>query len=288
MEVVDAYCGVGGFSCGAITEGCSVVLGVDREDSILRLWDANTMGRAILSTLWRDYVDWPETRSNLHTHFSPPCTHLSKAKAGMATTAMVEDALDSLRRALDFVLSRQSTSWSLENVSSPQTRGLLQKYVNAHPQRVAFATLDAVDYACATNRPRLIAGPPTLIRRLREMPVRRISVKEAFDAAGLELPAQFIRNGTRNREGRACVRSVQGPAHTVTASHPLTWCEANGRTVRCLTVKETAVLQGFPSQWLLPKGSRAGIRALGNAVCPPLAAAIMRAACACNRVVSDE
>ena len=35
---------------------------------------------------------------------------------------------------------------------------------------------------------------------------------------------------------------------------------------------------GFAREWALPSGSRAGLRAVGNAVPPPLAAAVMRAA----------
>ena len=48
--------------------------------------------------------------------------------------------------------------------------------------------------------------------------------------------------------------------------------------MRCLTVAESARLMGFPPGWQLPLGSRNGIRAVGNAVPVPLAAAIMRAA----------
>ena len=71
---------------------------------------------------------------------------------------------------------------------------------------------------------------------------------------------------------------MQQPAFTVTASHPLIWCTRDGATVRCLTVAESALLMGFPPGWQLPRGSRAGLRAVGNAVPPPLAEAVM--ACA--------
>jgi hypothetical protein len=48
--------------------------------------------------------------------------------------------------------------------------------------------------------------------------------------------------------------------------------------VRCLTVTESACLVGIHTDWVLPRGSYAGIKAVGNCVPPPLAAAIMRAA----------
>ena len=115
-------------------------------------------------------------------------------------------------------------------------------------------------------------------RRLKEQPTRRVSVADAFAAAGLPLPAEHLRSNTTNRDGSPCVRSVQQPAFCVTASHPLTWCNPGGATVRCLTVAESACLMGFPSAWQLPLGSRNGLRAVGNAVPVPLSAAIMRAA----------
>ena len=68
---------------------------------------------------------------------------------------------------------------------------------------------------------------------------------------------------------------VQQPAFTVTASHPLVWCDRAGATVRCLTVVESAILMGFPPEWRLPLGSRLGLRAVGNAVPPSLAAVVM-------------
>ena len=83
---------------------------------------------------------------------------------------------------------------------------------------------------------------------------------------------------TCNRDGTPCVRSVQEQAFTVTASHPLTWCQQGGKTIRCLTPEECALLQGFPADWRLPAGSRLGIRAAGNAIPPPMAAAIVRCA----------
>ena len=95
---------------------------------------------------------------------------------------------------------------------------------------------------------------------------------------GLPLPAEHLRSNTTNRDGSPCVRSVQQPAFCVTASHPLTWCDPGGATVRCLTVAESACLMGLPSSWKLPLGSRNGLRAVGNAVPVPLSAAIMRAA----------
>ena len=191
----------------------------------------------------------------------------------------VADGLDSIRSALQFILKHNYTSWSLENVATPAVRTLVDEYVAAWPDRVAYAVLDAADFGTPSSRLRLFAGPPALIKHLREMPVRRMSVAQVFENAGVKLPAWYIKNGTRTRNGKPCVRSVQGPAHTALASHPFTWCTANGVTIRCLSVSETSLLLGFPSDWMLPSG----IRAIGNCVAPSVAEAIMRAACEARR-----
>ena len=283
MKVVDLYCGVGGFSCGSMQAGCTPTMGIDCDDSVVRLWSANTGGRGKLATLWSDPVDWPPPAPDIHVHISPPCTELSNARRNTSARD-VQTGLDGVRRALDFILKRQYTSWSLENVPTPAVRKTVQEYVALAPELVAFTTIDAADVGVPSTRRRLIAGPPELIHKLKETPVRRVSVAEAFCDAGLSLPASFIKNSTRKRSGCPCVRSVQGSAFAALASHPLTWCDSDGATIRCLTVKESAIIQGFPQDWMLPNQARLGFRAVGNAIPPPLGVAIMTAARAVSQM----
>ena len=97
MDVVDAFCGAGGFSAGAMAVGCRVTTGVDRDSVPLKLWAANTGGRAVNATIGRDPVPWPDARPGLHVHFSPECTPLSKARSGGATRGEVDAALEGRR-----------------------------------------------------------------------------------------------------------------------------------------------------------------------------------------------
>lgn len=115
----------------------------------------------------------------------------------------------------------------------------------------------------------------------------RLTVAAAFDTAGLTLPSTHTKSNTTNRGGTPCIRSVQQQAFTVTASHPRTWADAQGTTVRCLNVQESALLMGFTPTWKLPEGSRLGIHGVGNAVPPPMAAAIMRCAIKAARGLAD-
>ena len=282
MRVVDAFCGAGGWSAGSLAAGCPPVLGIDCDATPLKLWASNCAGaRAVCAALGEpEHVDipWPEPAPELHVHLSPPCTSLSKARTGGAPAQSVAAALDAVRWCVRLVLAKGYASWSLENVSTPAVVACVAELAREHPDRVAYLTLDATDYGVASNRVRLIASTPAVVRALKEMPVERVSVSDAFATAGLPLPAQHLKSNTTNRDGSPCVRSTQQPAFTVTASHPLIWCDRAGVTVRCLTAAESAVLMGFPPGWRLPSGSRAGLRAVGNAVPPPLAKAVM--ACA--------
>ena len=285
MEVVDLFCGIGGFSAGAIAAGAKVVLGADKDSVPLKLWAANVPGgRAKLVTLGEDsgILELPPSSVSLHVHSSPPCTDFSPARngsVGSAAAADVEGGVQVMRWALDLVLGRGDFSWSLENVSTPTTRAVLVEYANRFPERVGFATFDAADFGAPQTRCRLVAAPPRVIRSLQEMPsARRAAVREAFEEHGIEVRASHFKNQTRNRDGTACVRSVMEQAFTVCASHALTWCDREGKTVRVMTAAESAVLMGFPPEWRLPSGSRNAQRAVGNAMCTHLSRAIMQAA----------
>ena len=287
MQVVDMFCGLGGFSAGAMDAGATVILGADKDSVPLKLWAANVPGgRATLATLGKDgdAIELPPPSPSIHVHSSPPCTDLSPARNGSvhsAAAADVEGGVRMLRWALDLVLERGDHSWSMENVSTPTTRAVLAEYADRFPGRVGFATLDAAEFGAAQTRIRLIAAPPKLIKLLQEMPsARRVSVREAFANDGLGVPATHFKNQTRNRDGTPCVRSVEEQSFTVCASHALTWCDREGKTHKVMTARESAVLMGFGRAWRLPKGSRNAQRAVGNALCVAMSKAIVQAAVA--------
>ena len=70
MEVVDAFCGAGGFSAGAMAAGCRVTMGIDSDPVPLKLWAANTGGQAVCATIGRDAIEWPEARQKFSTSTS--------------------------------------------------------------------------------------------------------------------------------------------------------------------------------------------------------------------------
>ena len=255
---------------------------VPQDPTPLKLWSANVgpAAEAVLATLGPagEPVELPPAADDLHIHLSTPCTELSPAKHS-AAHADVAGGLAMLQWALELVLDRGERSWSLENVSTPQTRALLADFQSRFPDQVAYATFDAADFGAAQTRSRLIAGPPQLIRLLHQMPsAQRLAVRHAFEAHGLALPAPCFKNQTRNRDGTPCLRSVEQQSHTVCSSHALTWCESDGRTVKVMSAGDSAVLMGFPLQWRLPAGCRVAQKAVGNALCVQMSQAICTAA----------
>lgn len=225
MEVVDVFCGVGGFSAGASAHAMPI-LGVDNDDSMVRLWAANTKGRGLLAELWAEDVNWPVQHARLHIHMSPPCTALSKAQRNPEN---VTHGLDHLRHSLDLVCQKQFLSWSIETVST-LVRDFLHKAKQTNPEfDMDWMVLDAADYRCPSNRVRVLVGNSELVRELRQMPEERISITDAFREAGVEkLPSEYIKNHTKTRSKRACIRHVSKNCHTETASHPLIWCTKEG------------------------------------------------------------
>ena len=157
MRVCDLFAGLGGFTCGALEAGADVVLAVDSDPVPLKLLGANApRAKTVVATLGRDSVELPPAAPDLHVHMSTPCTTLSMARRGKATTADSDNGLPMIRWAVELVLQRGDHSWSLENVATRATRALFSELEAAHPERVAWAVFDSADFGAPQSRVRLI------------------------------------------------------------------------------------------------------------------------------------
>ena len=231
MRVWDAFCGIGGAACGfQQVEGVSVLGGVDCDDKMLRIWATNTKASAVCAKIGQDNgIAWPDAAEDVFIHLSPPCTALSKARAGSATKEEVAHGINMLRFALDLIVEKGYLNFSLENVSTVNSRAIAQDYKGRYPSLFDYHTFDCADFCVPQSRVRLILSTPETIKLLRETPVVRQTVAEAFAQAGVTLPATHLRSNTNNRDGTALTRSVQQQSFVTTASHPLTWCDHTGR-----------------------------------------------------------
>jgi len=70
-------------------------------------------------------------------------------------------------------------------------------------------------------------------------------------------------------------RDVKRPVGTITTRER--WAVVKGDKMRMFTLDETRGAMGFPKKTILPKNKTLGTFMLGNAVCPPVATAIIKA-----------
>ena len=299
--VFDAYCGLGGFACGALqalkeNEISNVrVVGVDSDKTPLEAFKKNVAAagikdvRTICKTIGTDEIEWPDENGRLFIHWSPCCQPFSKARsASPASPDAVADVLKQIKLVLDLVISKGYKRWSIEEVSHPKVLALVQGYATKHPKIVAFDVLDAVSYGCPSERRRLIASSPSILQDIKSsVSVEFRPPKRAFDEAGIAPASDFYRNGNVS----CAPRPISRPGFTVTASHPLVFCRPDRSLVRCMIPAESAALVGFPREWVLPLGVGAAQRAVGNAISPTMSRAIVTSglrAAICDEKVATE
>jgi len=152
IQVIDLFCGGGGFTQGVINAGCQVVLAVDCWQPALDIHEANNpqvpvakieLGGSIVETaivLRRSLT----SGSHFHLHGSPPCQNISNASNGNPEEGMVL-----VRWFLDLVEYMQPDSWSMENVV-PMAKRL--------PEGTPYVKLNSADFGVPQTRNRIFAG----------------------------------------------------------------------------------------------------------------------------------
>lgn len=291
-EVVDLFCGIGGFSTGAEMAGHRVVLAVDSNSVLLDAHAQNHPAprcRHLCANL--PLVDEAELLRLLpsggrwHLHGSPPCQTLS-TMACARSSRPVEGGFLLVEWFLDFAQRCGCATWSMEQVSNPDVHALLARRKRRQPLKFDFELVDAVEFGVPQHRRRLLAGPPALLASLRERrevrPERWRCVQDAIPRP----PAPFLRNCLYRRPDPATgelvdvplehrIRSVSKPAYTMLAYGHRRWCDERGTAVSPLTASQAALLQTFPSTYLLPRRKTDAKEGVGNAVPPLLAKALL-------------
>ena len=121
IAVIDLFCGMGGFSQGAIEAGAKVVLAVDLWEESLKVHYHNhpntpikrmTLGtKNQFSLFMREVQKWRKMGYHVHIHGSPPCQALSNASSRDPSEGM-----PLVIWFLDLVKFTKPDSWSIENV----------------------------------------------------------------------------------------------------------------------------------------------------------------------------
>jgi DNA (cytosine-5)-methyltransferase 1 len=315
IAVIDLFCGMGGFSQGAIKAGAKVVLAVDLWEEALNVHLHNHPGTAIkrmslgqkyhFSLFKREVEKWRKLGYHVHIHGSPPCQALSNA-----SSRNPEEGMPLVIWFLDCVKFSKPDSWSMENVV-PVRKKL--------PEGTPSVVLNSADFGVAQTRRRCFAGEgweaiPThnkeswlsvidALPHLRDELATHINLDGASDSNSRRAKsADFDINSTsgtlRNNKpslreiklealgsnsNRKQDRTVQEPSKTICGSGNQTGArifdheETKPRKIRSLTIKETLTLQGFDPHYDMTQAKTQKNRwtMIGNAVVPAVAKAVI-------------
>lgn len=152
IAVIDLYCGMGGFTQGAVEAGATVILSCDFWEEAVKVHKINHPGIPCLQLKLGSPSDWKLIKKyidkypnhHIHLHGSPPCQALSNASSTDPSKGM-----PLILHFLDLVEKLKPDSWSMENVV-PMRRKL--------PEGTPSVVLNSADYGVPQTRRRCIAG----------------------------------------------------------------------------------------------------------------------------------
>ncbi len=299
LRAIDLFAGAGGFSTGARAAGAHIVWAANHWELAVR-FHARNHPRTLHQCQDLHQANWLEVPRHDLVLASPSCQGHSPARgkdkphhdATRATAWAVVSCLEAHRTPVCLV----------ENVVDFQRWLLYPAWLDAL-QRLGYSVaphvLDAADFGVPQHRVRvfLVAtrSKHPLKLRLRRRPHRPVNDILHWDAGKWSLvdkPRRSLATLARIANGRTefgdrfvapyygsgsgtTGRSLDRPIGTLTTRDR--WALVDGDYMRMLSKQESRAAMGFPENYQLPTTHKESIHLLGNAVCPPVAAAVVRA-----------
>lgn len=303
LECIDIYCGAGGLSLGLSQAGLDVRAAVDASADCKTTYEANIPNvrfhQRQLEELRSDdlMADIMNPRQFVLAG-GPPCQLFSKLNRNS------KDEPHGLKPYIAMVRKTKPAYVVFENVPAIKRRERAWKYLVSSLRRlgyfVSFGVLNALDFGIAQQRQRMIVLAARNEIDLPSGTAKRVStVRDAIgkfpkdnprltNHDGMTLSPENLKRirtlkpgeSSRQKDSSFCDSyarmSWDQPAPTIT-----TKCISfsNGRFGhpsydRALTIREAAVLQGFPVGFKFYGSLWSRARQVGNAVPPPIARAL--------------
>ena len=253
LEVLDLFCGAGGFSEGFKQAGFNIIFGIDNDKWSCKTFKWNFPKAEVICEDIRNFNNYPKCDVIIG---SPPCKEFSKGNIDRTWDTKLVD------RFLEIIKQAEPKFWVMENV--PEVIDVINNLTGKYKRIFNVSLiLNAYDFGCATTRTRLFAGNfPKEIKKSKE----KKAVKDVIN---------INRAGYRQPYKDNVYRHINPNKPFVTLVSQRICNERyllpNGTS---LEVSEMATIQGFPSNFVFPVSRSEAQKQVGNSVCPPVAKAI--------------
>ncbi len=305
LECIELFAGAGGMSHGLKNSGIRVKVAVDVDKDCERTYTHNHprvtfIQKRVQDIKRNDLLKYLSPNADVVLAGGPPCQLFSRLNRNPAGIT------DEVKSYVRLVRSIRPMFVVFENVPAIQSRSEAWTYVIASLQRAGyfldFKIVDCIHFGVAQSRQRMIvlaskfpisiplgncSTPRTVRDCIGNLDARRegLTNHQGMQLSPTNLKKiRLLKEGEISRDWDSSFRDSYArmawdkPAPTIT-----TKCISfsNGRfghpeQDRALTVREAALIQGFPEQYQFFGSLRSCARQVGNAVPPLLALALGR------------
>jgi DNA (cytosine-5)-methyltransferase 1 len=297
MNAIDLFAGAGGFSTGAALAGCRVLWAANHWPTAVQ-WHAANHPATVHACQDLQQCDFREAPEHDILLASPACQGHSRARGSdkphhdaQRSTAWAVVTCAEVHRPAAVVIENvpEFAEWTLYRAWCAAMHAL--------GYALAPVVLDAADHGVPQHRRRLFVvatqskHPITLSLPKREpAPIGPLIDWAAGTWTAIDKPGRSRKTLQRIAAGRRfgqrfvmpyygsgsglTGRSLDRPLGTVTTR--ARWAVVDGERMRMLSVDENRAAMGFPADYRLPRQGAQALHLLGNAVCPPVAADVIR------------
>lgn len=299
MKAIDLFAGGGGFTEGAQQAGCEVIWAANHWPAAVETHATNHphTQHACQDLQQADWTTVPEFDLLLaspacqgHTHArgkERPHHDATRSTAWAVVSALEchSPALGLIENVPEFVQWRLFPAWcaavtAMGYAISPHLVDAADFGVPQHRVRVFIALtksqhpvqlrVHAQQYVPASTFIDFSAGKWTPVERPGRATATLARIQSGRASFGDRFVAPYFGSGSG-----LTGRSLQRPIGAITTRDR--WAVVDGDRMRMLTVSEGRSAMGFPSHYQLPANKRDAMQMLGNAVCPPVARALIAA-----------